>query len=89
MDKILQLRKEIDDIDNQIIDLLIKRINICKLVGVVKQNNSINIEHPNRENEILQRLNNKSSLPAELINSIYQEIFNISKNIQITNLKSN
>jgi monofunctional chorismate mutase len=54
-------RKEIDDIDDQILDLLIKRMSVSIKVGKFKKENNITILNSNRENEVLERLVNKNN----------------------------
>ena len=54
-------REEIDDIDDQILDLLIKRMSISIKVGKFKKENNITILNSNRENEVLERLVNKNN----------------------------
>ena len=57
MDKrILNLRKEIDKIDENIITLLKNRMDCSKKVGDLKTTLNIPVEDKDRENEIIQRL---------------------------------
>lgn len=53
-------RKEINDIDDKILDLLVKRMSISIQVGKFKKENNITILNSNRENEVLERLINKN-----------------------------
>ena len=58
MDKrILQLRKEIDNLDEEIIRLLKKRMRFSKEVGKLKELLDIPVEDKMREKEIIDRLN--------------------------------
>mgnify|MGYP006127582127 CR=1 FL=1 len=61
MSKLDIFREEIDDIDDQILDLLIKRMSISIKVGKFKKENNITILNSNRENEVLERLVNKNN----------------------------
>ena len=57
MDKrILELRKQIDDIDEEIITLLKKRMRISRNVGELKERLDIPVEDASRENEIIELL---------------------------------
>jgi len=53
-------RKEINDIDDMILDLLMKRMSVSVQVGKFKKENNITILNSNRENEVLERLINKN-----------------------------
>lgn len=67
-----KFRKEIDEIDNQIIPLLEKRLKIAKDLKKYKKT----IQDSNRENEILDKIK------SEYIKDIYKTIFKNSKEIQ-------
>lgn len=54
-------REEINDIDDQILDLLIKRMSVSIKVGKFKKEHNITILNSNRENEVLERLVNKNN----------------------------
>lgn len=69
------LRNSIDEIDNQLIDLLNKRMEISKAVAKCKIDNNFPIEHTARETEILNKVGPK-------FEKIYKEIFKTSKDIQ-------
>ena len=76
-------RKKIDDIDNKIIDLLNKRGEIVKLIGEIKKKKEIEIYQPNREEQIIERIKQKSTvLKPESIEAIWKEIMGACKVIQ-------
>ena len=52
--KIDKLREEIDEVDQKLMNLLLKRFSITKKIGQVKTSNSIGIDDNDRENKILQ-----------------------------------
>ena len=83
-EKINTLRKKIDDYDDQILDLLIKRFSVSKKIGVIKATNRLEIGDPNREREIINRLSNKlkGKLNKEDISAIFSPVYQISKKIQ-------
>ena len=57
MDKrILELRQQIDQLDEDIIQLLKKRMGISKEVGKLKEELDIPVEDKGREQEIIDRL---------------------------------
>ena len=87
MDKLKQLRKEIDLIDNEILSLLNKRMEIVKKVGELKNNTDTPIYRPEREREIINRLTKLSKeqngiLGEEEIEAIFLEIFAISRTLE-------
>lgn len=63
MNELELLRKQIDDIDNELCSLFEKRMKIAKIIGNYKKNNNIEVLDSNRESEIKElskkRLNDK------------------------------
>ena len=83
MEQINTLRGEIDDIDELIITLLDRRLDLCERVGILKKQHNIPITHNNRETDIISNLTEQSqNLLHNDVENIYNEIFNISKNRQ-------
>lgn len=85
MDKRLnKLRKEIDDIDEEILNLLENRMKIVHEVGDLKQELEISVEDLNRENEIIERLtaHSKGDLSSKQLIRIFSAVFKSSKQIQ-------
>ncbi|MEO1928506.1 MAG: prephenate dehydratase [Nautiliaceae bacterium] len=85
--ELLKLRKEIDNIDNEILRLLNKRMEIVKKVGELKNNTNAPIYRPEREREIIERLTKLSKeqngiLGYEEIEAIFLEIFAISRTLE-------
>ncbi|WP_457562502.1 prephenate dehydratase [Caminibacter pacificus] len=85
--KLLVLRKKIDEIDNEILTLLNKRMEIVKEVGELKNNTNAPIYRPEREKEIIQRLTYLSKqqngvLGEDEIKAIFLEIFAISRSLE-------
>ncbi len=81
--KIDELRRKIDDYDDKILNLLVKRFEISHKIGSIKQNSNSEIQDFDREKDIINRLANKfSMINQEHIKSIFNQIFNVSKLIQ-------
>ncbi len=81
--KIVELRRKIDDYDDKILNLLVKRFEISHKIGSIKQNSNSEIQDFDREKDIINRLVNKfSMINQEHIKSIFNQIFNVSKLIQ-------
>ncbi|WP_193214011.1 prephenate dehydratase [Luteolibacter marinus] len=70
------IRKHIDDIDGQLLDLLSSRADLVHQVGEVKKRDGLQIYAPEREEALLRRLveRNQGRLPEKSIRAIYREI---------------
>lgn len=77
MDKLDQLRHEIDKIDEEVMELLEKRLSITKEVGLYKKNNSKVVNDPNREKKILDKAD--KFIYSDEIKKIYQYMFSLNK----------
>lgn len=82
-----QLRTSIDAIDDQLLQLLEKRMELVHQVGVLKHSNGESIYRPEREKSILQRLSKQNALAcgrlsADAIEAIFLEIFAVSRNLE-------
>ena len=82
--KIKELRKLIDKIDDQLFNLLVERFDVSKKIGDIKASKNINIDDPNREQEIIDRLSIKleGKLKKEDIETIIRSFYYISKKLQ-------
>ncbi len=79
------LRKQIDEIDQQIIKLLAERISTAKAIGKFKKEAEMPVYDKKREIDIrskLKKLSKKNGLSAEFINHLYTHIFIESANSQ-------
>jgi len=86
-DKLLLLRKEIDEIDNEILKLLNKRMQVVKKVGELKSTSNAPVYRPEREKEIIKRLAELSKKEGGIlgfseIEAIFLEIFAISRTLE-------
>ena len=52
---ISQLRSQIDDLDNQLMDLLAKRMRVCREIGQYKKEHNMTVVQTGRYNEILDK----------------------------------
>jgi chorismate mutase/prephenate dehydratase len=79
-----KLRKEIDEIDTKILNLLNKRSNIVLDIAHIKRNKRAKFYSPERERQILERLTglNKGPLPSETLKVIYREILSASLSLE-------
>jgi chorismate mutase/prephenate dehydratase len=84
MQKLRQFRKEIDLLDNRIVDLLNRRMKLVEQVGTLKAQNGNRVYDRTREKEILARLCSKKSakLGEEDLRLIYKKILAVSRQHQ-------
>ncbi|MEI6532451.1 MAG: prephenate dehydrogenase/arogenate dehydrogenase family protein [Candidatus Roizmanbacteria bacterium] len=75
------LRKQLDLVDDQIVDLLDKRFKISDLVAKEKNASNIPITNHQRELEVISRTQNRAHHPAlkQSIPSIYEQIISANK----------
>ena len=82
--KIQELRKKIDEIDDKLIDLLNERARIVIEVGNIKKADKLDFHSPAREREILERLTarNKGPFPQDTLKAVYHEILSSSLSLE-------
>lgn len=80
MDKLLDLRSQIDEIDTQIMDLLDKRYDISIEVGNIKKETKTIVLDSNREKYILDKTSKLSHSLA--VKNVYIAIMDESKKLQ-------
>ncbi|WP_258103021.1 prephenate dehydratase [Marinoscillum sp. MHG1-6] len=81
-----ELRKEIDQLDDELINLLNKRMEVVKKVGSFKRDSNTAIYRPEREKAIIDRLEANSIgglLNRAAIEAIFLEIFAVSRNYEL------
>ena len=85
--RLKKLRKEIDDIDSKILQLIEQRMKVVCEVGNLKKDLEISVEDLTREKEIIQRLTSNSSknLTEKQLIRIFSAVFKSSKQIQRDN----
>lgn len=86
------LRKEIDAVDQELLERLNKRVQLAQQVGHYKLERGMEVYVPSREEEVFGKLtaNNKGPLPAKAVRAIYREIISaaisLEKPIQVAYL---
>lgn len=83
-EKIEKLRKEIDKIDQQIVESLNERAKIVLAIRSLKKRAGLSVYDPKREEEIFNHLSsvNKGPLYNDDIRDIYEEILRVMKEIE-------
>jgi len=74
MDKLLKCRKEIDKIDNEIINLYEKRMSVVEDVIIYKIENLMPIEDKSREKAMLEK--NLPKIKNEKYKKYYEHVLN-------------
>ena len=72
-----ELRNQIDDLDNQLMELLAKRMRVCREIGQYKKEHNMTVLQPSRYNEILDKRGAQGSLcgmDAEFIKNVFEEV---------------
>ena len=82
--RITEIRKEIDRLDDELLGLLIKRLELGNEIGEVKRAIGKAVTDETREKEIFERLIKKagSKMAEEDIIEIFSKILEISRKIQ-------
>ena len=83
--KLEDLRKNIDDVDNNIIRLIAERLRLAEQIGSIKKKNGRQIEDKQREELILEHIKDiasKHGINQTDIEDIYRRMFTASKSIQ-------
>lgn len=78
-----EYRKEIDEIDNAIINLLVERSEVVKKVKEYKLENNIEILDANREDQIIDRIVNMNLEIEDDVIAIFELMMSLSKKRQI------
>ena len=77
------LRNEIDKIDDEIVKLFIRRMEICGKIAKEKEKSNMPIFVQGRESQIIERLTEKCSEEIkEYVENLYDAIFSQSRNYQ-------
>lgn len=83
---ISQLRSQIDDLDNQLMDLLAKRMRVCREIGQYKKEHNMTVLQTGRYNEILDKRGAQGSLcgmAPEFVKQVFELIHEESVRQQI------
>jgi len=80
MGRLDDLRREIDALDEKILDALNQRAELAIEIGKIKMKENQTVHAPSRELEVLERLGkkNKGPFPNEALLSVYREIMSAS-----------
>ena len=83
---ITMLRKQIDELDNQLMDLLAKRMRVCREIAQYKKEHNMTVLQTARYNEILEKRGAQGALcgmGAKFVKKIFEEVHEESVRQQI------
>jgi len=83
--ELFNLRKDINDIDKQIMGLLINRLEVVEKVGELKKKHNLNVLDQKREDAIYKKIENyygKDTNETKFLSEIYNKIMEESKKKQ-------
>ena len=93
LDRLDALRKQMDEIDREVLDLLAKRMALSEAIGIHKQDKNISVFQLSRWNEILQKAKElgmrhglSEGFVAQFMSAVHQE--SISKQAKPRELKN-
>ena len=83
---IVQLRKQIDEIDNQLMEMLSKRMRVCREIGHYKKEHNMTVLQTSRYNDILDKRGAQGALcgmAPEFVAKVFENIHEESVRQQI------
>ena len=79
------VRKEIDSIDKELVELFEKRMATVKKVADIKKEANIRVTKPEREEEIVENISNQVSPEYRTyVKSIFTSLMDVSRSYQYT-----
>ena len=78
MNKIKSLREEVNKIDQEILDLIIKRVKLAKKIGTLKKAAKLPVFDRDREQQVITKLikpANKANLSPTFIRKLWDLLF--------------
>jgi chorismate mutase len=85
MQEIKQLRKRVDEVDEQILRSLSERAEICRSIGRIKEKHGIPVQDYPRENDVYAHIREKAAelgLVPSYVEAIYRQIVNMCSVVQ-------
>ena len=87
---ITQLRHQIDDLDNQLMDLLSKRMRVCREIGQYKKEHNMTVLQPTRYGEILDKRGAQGALCGmgnDFVRTVFEAVHEerVRKQMEIIN----
>ena len=82
--KLAECRRAIDDIDARIVALLNERTRAVEVIGQIKQEFSMPVYEPRREDEVYRNIaaNNHGPLPPDAVKRIFERVVDEMRTLQ-------
>lgn len=80
--EIKNLRNEIDDLDRKLVQLLLKRLSLCKKIGKIKNERGFAIEDLKREMDVLNKLKKAAGEESPAAEAVFKVIMEVCKKSQ-------
>ncbi len=77
-----EARSEIDKIDDELLRLLLRRLELSSIIGKIKKEGNMPTFDQAREDKIFDRLNAASMEKYEYIEPIFMKILGVSRKVQ-------
>jgi chorismate mutase len=77
-------RKQIDDLDRRMVELLNQRASAAQEIGKLKRNTNLPIYEPDREKKIFENVRaiNKGPLPDRELQHVFERIIDVMRKLQ-------
>jgi chorismate mutase len=81
--KLTRLRRDLDDIDNQLLDLIEERLRLCATIGDSKRSDARLFLRPQRQQALVRRLQARATItPPEAVHHVWRELMAHSLQVQ-------
>lgn len=84
IDKLAELRKEIDSVDSRLLKLFNERSEYAIKIGIIKSDEHQEIYDPEREREIIKRMlgQNEGPLDEKAVIGLFQRLIDESRRVE-------
>ncbi len=85
------LRQRIDQCDNELLEILARRVQVAREIGIYKKEHNVQIVQAGRYDEIMDRRTSQATqlgINPQLVKTIMQAIHEVSVNLQLTLFKN-
>ena len=82
--RLAECRKEIDEVDRKILELLNQRTRIVEQIGAVKRECTLPVYEPKREDEVFRNVleHNRGPLPPDAVRRIFERVIDEMRTLQ-------
>ena len=78
-------RKQIDELDRKLVELINQRARAAQEIGRLKRNTSLPVYEPDREKQIFENIfrMNQGPLSNHMLQQVYERLIDVMRKIQI------